>query len=272
MGNQQSRSDSISEIVNSSITNVMMERSSNCSSNNSLSQEIVFNNIKSGPGCNLKFSNISQKSLQAPNFSCSSDSQNDSDLTSKFMSELNQKAATAVAGIGGALNSEANSQTISKLKNQITNNIKVSQISQCVQNTIADQKQMYSLIEGSCPKYCDNPSSCVAPLIAAGMSPSDPMLAKMCDVDKCTMSFDNITQNLTQKAVGNCVSKDANITKAVDEASTQLEQTTSSKNTGWNPSVMSASYMVVCVVFMIIFAIVFLKFILPNMNKMSKID
>jgi hypothetical protein len=219
MGNQQSTSTAISDVVNKSMTNVLISNSSTCGQNNSSVQELSFDNIEAGDGCSLSFNNISQTTSQTPNFTCSSQSQNETELLNKFKTELEQQASAAVSGLGGALNSEATSNTISMVRNEIENNINISNTSTCVQNNVSEQLLNFSKIKTSCPAYCRNPSLCKG-------------VEKLCDMDKCETDFSNISQSITQAAVANCLSSNSTITKIINDAANDISQTAESKNTG----------------------------------------
>lgn len=241
MGNAQSSSQAVSDIVNKSVTNVLMSSSSQCGQNNSASQTLDFSNITASDGCNLDFNNITQTMIQTPNFTCSSNSQNESDLMSQFKSQLDQNSQAALSGLSGALNSNAASSTISKLKNEIENNINISQVSSCVQNSIADQKLKFNKINANCPAYCRNPQFCKG-------------VESLCDMSKCTTSFSNIGQSMTQAAVGSCLASNANLNKVISDASTQLTQASTSKNTGIDFTAIFASLgswllpLIICIV------------------------
>lgn len=216
MGNQQSTANTINDTVNKAMTNVLMNSSSNCSQNNSSVQELSFSDIKSDPGCRLNFSNISQTSVQTPNFTCSSDSKNNADLLNQFKTQLQQQAQATLSGIPGAINSQSVSNTVNKLQNDITNNINVNQVSNCVQNNLASQKAQFGHIESSCPGFCQT-----------GCPPG-----YNCDMNLCSVDFNNISQSITQAAVAKCVSSNSTVTNAVNNAANDLSQTSSAKNTG----------------------------------------
>lgn len=213
MGNQQSTSAAISDVVNKSMSNVLLSSSNSCSQNNSAIQEINFKDIKTTGGCQLKFSGISQATFQSPNFTCSSSSANSSDLSTKFKNELDQQAAANVSGLGG-LNSAANSSTISNLKNDITNNINISDVSTCVQSNLAKNTMNFSLTAdctGCGLKCTGNPQVCE---------------------NTCITSYSDISQNLTQSAVGSCMASNTNVAKVIADASDTIKQTSTASNTG----------------------------------------
>ncbi len=242
MGNSQSTSQAVSDIVNTSMTNVLMSSSNNCGQNNSASQQLDFNDISAGQGCNLSFDGISQKLIQTPNFTCSSNSNNESQLMASFQSQLDQNANAAVSGLPSALNSQAISQTISKLKTDISNNIQINQVSNCVQNNIAEQKMKFGKISTSCPAYCNNPLLCKG-------------VESLCDMSKCTTKFSNISQDLTQAAVSSCLASNANLTKVISDVSNKISQTAESKNTGISMAGIASSLIPLLIIVCIILSV-----------------
>lgn len=227
MGAQQSTSNVINDTVNKSISNVLVSSSSNCAQNNTLENTQIFKNITADEGCSLTFTNISQTAQQSPNFTCSSDSKNDSQLATQFKNDLQQEVDKKVSNFPIGYASDASTIT-NKLVNDITNNINISNVSSCVQDNILKQKQEFDSIKGSCPSYCKpNSQMCVD---LAKVSPT--LAGSICDMSKCNVEFNDITQSAVQNAVGNCLSSNANYQSILGEASTELSQVSKSENTG----------------------------------------
>lgn len=226
MGAQQSTSNVINDTVNKAVSNVLVSSSSSCGQNNTITNTQLFNNITADEGCNATFSNISQTAVQSPNFTCSSDTTNDSNLATQFKSQLQQQADATASNfpIGYA---ETNSTTVNKLVNDIENNISISNVSSCVQNNFLTQKQEFDTIKTSCPSYCRKPQICVD---LAKVSPT--LAGSICDMSKCDVEFSDITQSAIQSAVGNCLATNTNYQRVLGEASTDLSQTATTKNTG----------------------------------------
>ena len=216
MGAAFSSSFNVSDVVNNSLSNVLLNYASNCAQNNSSLQSINFNNIKAGKNCQLKFSNISQSNLQSPNFSCSSNSSNNSDLAAQFSNSLQQQAQAQTSGLSGALVSSSNSTTMSKLANTITNNINMSDVSNCVQNILAKQTLNWSNITipdcTGCGLQCNQQGTTC--------------------INTCEQDWDTISQNLVSSAVGNCLNANQNVSSATQNAQSQVAQATSAANTG----------------------------------------
>lgn len=220
MGNQQSRSNIINDTINKSATSVFLNSSANCGQNNNAIQELSFSNIKSGNGCNTIFDGISQVSVQAPTFTCSSSAANETDLLAKFKTELDQNVKSEISGLAGAVNSESIAEVTNKLVNDISNNISINTLSNCVQDNYAKQTADFNNITLSCPAYCNDT-----------FTETNPVIAKLL-LDKCTNKFTNINQNLLQKSVGECILSNNNIQKIIADADTSIVQSAESKNTG----------------------------------------
>ena len=217
MGNQQSTTSTITNVVNDSLTNVLMDSSQTCGQNNTAIQNMNFSNIHPGAGCNLDFSGISQTSIQTPNFTCSTNSNNDSQLAAQFATQLQQQSSAAISGIPGAINNQAVSNAVTNVQNTIKNNIHVSQVASCVQNNLAQQTQNFTNITPQCPAYCNN--GCPA--------------GNICDMSKCTTNFNNINQTLTQNAVTSCLSANSAVNKAISSAASDIATATTASNTGF---------------------------------------
>ena len=187
-----------------------------CSQNNTAIQDLNISNIKSGKGCNLDFTGISQTSIQAPNFTCSSNSTNSSELVNQLTTQLNNQSSAVTQGLSLNLNSTSNATAISDLKSAITNNINMTELSSCVQNNLSTQNLVLGNITSSCPTYCD--TGC-----PNGMT---------CDPSLCITKFDKISQSLTQSAVASCISNNSNISKAINTAATTLSNSVTAENTG----------------------------------------
>ena len=217
MGNQQSTSNAVMDVVNTATTNVLMQNSSKCGQSNSQSQSIDISNIDtSGTSCSINVNGISQKAVQTPSFSCLSDSSQSADLQSQLQSAIKQQADAAVSGLSGALNSQAVSNATTKLQNVVNTNLNISNISSCVQDNLQNQDFKLHFLKSGCPGYCS--TGC----------PKD----YTCDMSKCSVNIGNISQTATQGAVATCTSKNSALASAVTSISNDLSQSATTKNTG----------------------------------------
>lgn len=250
MGNQQSTSNAIMDVVNTATTNVLMQNSNICGQNNSQSQTISISNIKS-PNCPVKISGISQTALQAPNFTCLSDSSQSANIATQLQSAIKQQADAAVGGLSLQLNSQAVSNATTKIQNAVNTNVNISNLSSCIQNNLQDQNTTIHTIESGCPSYCA--------IGCAGISDS-----KLCEtmLSKCSTDISNISQAATQAAVANCTSKNSALTSAVTSIANDLSQSASSSATGINiPGLASLGALALpCIIIVIILIILAVGF------------
>lgn len=220
MGNTTSASKVVNDVVNKSMTNVIMSNSSTCGQNNTGIQDVDFSNIKAAPGCSLDISS-SQKFSQVPNFSCVASNSNSISLQAAFETALSAAAKAEVSGQGIG-NSQSNSDVIQKVVNDISNNISVSTTSNCIQNSMANQKAIFDAIESSCPKICNQE-----------LKPSDftPNFT-LDDYGKlCTTSINSV-QELVQAATASCLADNTTIQEAITTVATQLKGEATSSTTG----------------------------------------
>jgi hypothetical protein len=221
MGNQQSSSETVSDIVNKSVSNVLVSSSSTCAQNNSLENLQVFNNITADEGCSISISNVSQTANQSPNFTCSSSSANSTDLQSKFQAELKQQTDAAIKNTTLG-NANAQSKNTSKTVNDISTNIDINTVSSCVQNNFLKQTQGVNNLKASCPSYCRNPDVCAK--LPAGST--------FCDSSKCSIALTDFTQSSIQNAVGKCLADNTTYQKVLSETATKVSQEAAAKNAG----------------------------------------
>lgn len=246
MGNAEAAASVITEVINKSITNVLIENSSSCTQNNSIIQDINISRIKSAQGCNLEISGISQQAIQAPNLTCISSSANTTDLMNKIEAKLKQEAkASAESGIG---KSDSKTNSTSKLINEVKNNMNISNVVSCVQNTLAQQSMNISDIEISCPKFCQT------------MKPSDcngSGAEKACAL--CTAKITDIRQTIVQEAVSKCLNNNETLTKAINEAAADFTQSATSSSKGNDVFGFLSSFGTISIILIITIAIVCLS-------------
>lgn len=215
MGNQQSVAQVKNEVVNKSIANVLMQSSQECAQNNSSIQTMNISGIQNDCG-GVKISGVNQKSVQAPNFSCSNDTQNSADLMNKLKSQLEANATNELSGVPGALNSQQITDTKNTIINDIQKNINISSVSKCVQDNVASQAMNLTNYIVKCPKCCD-----------LGTCKDE---ARTCNRD---ININDISQDITQSAVASCYQASDNKVTDLVESLQQAESKSESKSTGF---------------------------------------
>lgn len=217
MGNQTSTANTISNVLNTATTDILMQNSSNCAQNNSQTQSLTLGDINA-IGCSVNISNISQKASQTPNFTCSSNNNNNNSIMTQLQTAIKQHAKAAVSGIPGAINSQAVSNSISKIQNAVNTNVNISNLSNCVQNNFQSQKLNTGKINVICPQFCN--TGC--------------QQGYNCDMTLCAVNENNISQLATQTAVGKCLQKNVALNSAISSVANTLSQSSSAANTGIN--------------------------------------
>jgi hypothetical protein len=216
MGNQSSKSTNSAEIVNKALTQVLMESSNNCKQNTANLQTIEFSKIKADKGCSLNFSNISQKAMASPNFTCSSDTQNSSAMADQVKNELEQSAKAETSGLSGAFISSSESNNMIRAINDISKNINIKNLSDCVSDTLQKQTANFTEITASCPAYCRDPNHIAGPY------------------DNCKTDFNNLSQELISKAVAQCSASNQSLSQATTTFDNTMKQVSEAKNKGIN--------------------------------------
>jgi hypothetical protein len=238
MGNNQSISNTVSQVVNKSVSDVLIQNSSSCAQNNSSVQTLDISNINVGPACQLDITNINQKSVQTPNFSCSASQNSESALSAQLASVLQQNAKAELSGIPGAINNQAISNAVSKTVNDVTNNINMSNTASCVQSNLQNQGLVIDRINESCqfPSFCGSLTSTSPQILQNACLPR-------------VVNIGNINQSLTQAAVANCLTNNKTISEAATKISTEVKQEATAVNTGFfnlNSSSLLISAAVCC--------------------------
>lgn len=201
----------------------MQNNSASCAQNNSATQSFSLTDIKLN-NLSLDVSDISQELIQAPNFSCISANKSDADLANQFKTEFAAQSQAATSGFGG-VNSMTDSTIASKITNDISNHVSISNTSSCVQQSLASQdlKMGGYVING--PGWCTN--GCPK--------------GNVCDLSDCKVNIHNIKQKMTQSAVAQCLGNNSALTAAINDAATSVKATTSSTTTGVDPATILKS-------------------------------
>lgn len=235
---QRSTSESISNIINKSITDTLIGNSQNCSQSNSSSQKLNISKIKT-KGCPITISDISQNSVSIPNFSCYSESLNSLNFKNDLQNAVKQNAKSETSGLVGAFWSESYSSTINNNITDIETNLNLQNLSKCIQDNTAEQTLDINNIEVDCsPCYGDfcktYPTS------------------ELCTFCKGGVSINNISQKILQNAVGKCIGKNTNIQDTITKIANQVDQVTSSKATGIDFSFI-AVIVIICGLILVVF-------------------
>jgi hypothetical protein len=144
------------------------------------------------------------------------------ELQSGFENKLKQSSEAILSGL--STNTAAFSSSVARARNTIKNNINLSSISNCVQNSLSSQNMSISGIDVSCPGYCN--SGCP--------------IGNTCDMSKCNVDIQNISQQMVLEAVGKCVSNQQSATSSISKVSNDISLESKSKNEGLDLSMLSS--------------------------------
>lgn len=204
MGAAQSKSKSMTDIVNESVTNIMVENSSLCSQSSTANQEMSFSDIKA-KGCTVNFNDISQDAKITTNFTCMQNAEQNADMANKFSAEIDKKLSAELKGLPSALISNSETESITKVRNKITANISLSNVAKCISDSMMSQKQQFGKIDVDCTGAVDK-----------------------------SLNFKNISQKLISTNVAKCVQANQQVAESVNELDTILKEKQEAANKGWS--------------------------------------
>lgn len=265
MGNQTASTTVISDVLNKTATNIMTEMASKCTQDNSASNTILLKDIDAGD-CSLDISDIEQSILLKPRFVCEASNKSEGEMLNRFKSDLETSAKNKLEGLSGAFNSESATNVINKLVNDISTNLNLRQLSECVQQNEANNTLEIINAKG-CPTWCGNPAECSVPLVEAGLS--DNLVKSICNPELCRTSVNNLTQNVTMETVATCMLKNTSVQDIVANAANELSNIaqTESKGIGFDlfggliGARISSIVLSVSIIISVIF--IFIFFIMP---------
>ena len=201
MGGNTSKVESLSEIVNTSIANVMISQSKTAAGTSTTMQTMTFKDIIIDSEAEVEISNISQTASVTMDFKAIQDSNNSAELTRNLKTELEKNLRSELSGLGIANNATSNS--VSRVSNSITSNVNIQTISTCLASAFSSQTMTYSGLTIRAKK-------------------------------KVTIS--NIDQLIVSSLVAKCTQSDSTLTKAIEDAEVTLNESISAKNTGFDPT------------------------------------
>lgn len=219
MGASLSKTKSGAEIINKSITEVIVSNSSSCSQSSSGIQSISISDIKL-KYCPL-YITVDQSNATTMELTCLNTTVSDTELQNQFKSNLEAKVASEIKGLNFGL-SKSQTDNMTSIVNEIQNKINIQNIAQLVQNSINEQIVSIDKIEVEC--YPDQ-----------------------------DVSF-NINQTLILNNVAKMTNKNANAISSINTLDNFLKTETSSKIAGLESNVVLA--IIIVVVLSIIISII----------------
>lgn len=190
MGPALSVSTSVSEVTKKTITDIMVDSSNKCQSNNINTQTINISDIQT-VGCNVEISGISQEQNITTNFTCAQESTNQTELENKLKNDLKQNLETAATAGLGVL-SVAVSTDIQKTVDTVANNIDIKTVSECVSTNLNTQLQDIGSIKMKC-------------------NPGD------------TLKIKDLKQSIISSSVASCIQSNKTVQNAINDLQNKLD-------------------------------------------------
>lgn len=204
MGGNSSKVKSETNIVNKAMTNVMMKNTSNCKASGGVKQTLNLGKIKSD-GCQVIMDGISQNAVSELNFSCVQDSGNDAEILGEFKSELDKELKAQLSGLG--INNKSEVDSITNITNDISTNISMENLSECIASNFTDQKMETGDIEVKCYEW------------------QTPFERRV--------TVKNVNQAAVSKTTATCLQTQKQATESINKLESILKEKAKSKNDGF---------------------------------------
>lgn len=202
MGAASSRAISMTDVVTKTLTDIITENTTTCTNTTYSLQDMTFSDMKF-KYCDVDFSNISQESNLNLNLSCAQDITNDTELQNKFANELSNKLDAALSGVTIGV-ADVSTEALTRIKTDITNNIKVSNVANFINENIIKQKMEFGKIESEC---------------APGQK----------------ITFNNIRQKIVFDNVSKYIQESDTATQSINDAQNEIDNSLKSTLTGLSP-------------------------------------
>lgn len=180
------KSTSVNETVNKTMTNVMMSNAQSCGASTGVNQMISLSDIDAEG--DVTISGIKQDSNLKFDFSCMQTSGNQADLSSKFSDQLKQDMKQTTSGYQFQ---PSETETVNRAINEITTNIGMSNVANCMANSFTDQTQLIDKIK------------------ATG-----------------NVKIENLAQTAIQDVTATCLQNNSNVTSAIADIQKVLDSKT----------------------------------------------
>ena len=199
----ETSSENLNKMVQSSISSVLMQSSSTCTSQTSTDQELRWSDltINASGKCIVKWDNIDQTANVAPNMSCAQTVSNSANLQTDLKTKLQQNAKAIASGLPNGVISKVSTKNVNDICNQISNSVNMEALASCVQSTLSRQSAEWSNFKINC-------------------------------VDDAVIEWTNITQTIVANAAMKCTQDIKGIADLVTQLSNELSQTADSEDKG----------------------------------------
>lgn len=210
---------SATEIIQNSVTDVLMQNSSTCNQSNTNTQAIslegaVFEN------CEVDIGRINQTMNISSNFTCDQLNMNNADLQNKLEQAIKKNLESeANAGLGIAVSQNV---SLSSSLTNVVNNINMSNIANCAANAMQSQNLNMSKIKITCTDK--NPRA----------------------------NIHDITQSIISNVVSNCLQTNPATVTAINSLQTKIDETAKASATGLFGGEMFAGIMGIIILIIVI--------------------
>lgn len=208
MGASSSKTVSVVDIVNKTTTDIMMSNIMQCSATATSNQEIGFKDLEF-VGCDVNFQDISQNANMSVNLSCLQNVQNDVEMQNKLKNEIKEKLESETKGLTIGMSS-SESSSFTNIVNEISTNVDIETISNCVATMVSNQKQNFEDLKFTC-------------------------------VPGQVINFKNLEQEVVMNLVNECSQQNKTLMKNINDLQTIADKQLSAKTTGLDPAASFAS-------------------------------
>lgn len=231
MGNTSSKINSTTRAMNKALTNIAISNSTKCNADSINNQELNISNINAD-GCQLIISDLTQNISVNQNIKCISASVNNTDLQNQFKTELQEqlKAELEVDALAKLIPGDTKNEinTITEVSNEISTNVDISQLLECVSTNINNQLINLKQIDAKCYSW---------------QTPKERRL-----------TIKNIKQQILASQIQECMQQNETITKAANKFDTLIKK----KVEASTKVALGAGSLASMMIFVIIFIMLFL--------------
>lgn len=260
MGVQVSKASSVTKSTSEVVNDIIKETSQSCSGSTTASQILDISGIRT-KGCKVNISNVSQSGKVESKFECFQSQQSSTDMENKFKKHIDDKVEAANSGVGLGW-SQADSQSLTETKNKLVNSFKMSNVATCLASTSVDQMlrmgdYVFDCTYGDELKVVDEKITRLetkgseVELNAFELSLLNTYRQEKQRIQSrppIEVSIGNISQDLFLKAATNCVQKQTDAQKLMNDFDEKILKSTAAKVEGFNLELVLV-IIFVCLVF-----------------------
>ncbi len=211
----------LTEIVNKTTTEVIMSSINQSSQSNLASNTLAIKDIRAGPACSIDIT-TTQSVIQTPNFQSVSELDQNSNLSTAIKDALESTIKSTNRGVQ-FMSSPDNTETINRQINEISAGVSKTSIVSCLQTNTATNDLLIQNVESNCSKLCNNEN------------PNFNQYFTPMDLDKICTTTISSSQDIVQAAVASCLSKNQQVTDAINDLANTLVTSVEQEKAGLDP-------------------------------------